>query len=255
MARILLTNDDGILAPGIQAARTALQDLGHVVTVAPLYEQSASSHAITLTRPLRVRKMEGQGHAVTGTPADCVFMAFEVIMREQLPDLVISGINAGANLGIDVLYSGTVAAALQGALRGVPAIAISQVGYHDLDYSLAARFLPAIASDVLKHGLPAETVLNVNVPKRPQTPVKYSVTKLGRHGYSDVVEERSDPRNRPYYWIGGTWAGFEKIEGSDCVAISEGVISVTPLRVVLSQPDLVAQLAHRRVPGFEVDGT
>jgi 5'-nucleotidase len=253
LTTILLTNDDGIFAPGLAAAKKALQPLGDVFVVAPLHEQSASSHSITLNKPLRVKEMAGLGFAVSGTPADCVFMATEVILRDRKPDLVVSGINAGANLGIDVIYSGTVAAALEGAYRGTSAIAISQVGYHDLDYTLAAAFLSPLAAHVLSHPLPAETILNVNVPKKAQLPLRYRLSEIGRHSYADVIEERHDPRGKPYYWIGGTWAGFQKIPGTDCVAIGEGLISITPLQILLGSQAASSPLGAMKLEGFLED--
>jgi len=251
VARILLTNDDGISARGLAAARAALEPLGELYVVAPEREQSAVSHSITLNRPLRMRELAPRTHAVDGTPSDCVFMTCEVLLRDQPPDLVVSGINAGGNLGVDVIYSGTVGAAMEGALRGLPSIAVSLVGYHDLDFALAARFLAALAADVLANGLPPNTMLNVNVPKRAVEPLHYRYTTLGDHHYGDVVERRSDPRGRPYYWIGGHWQGFEPIAGSDCVAIADGHVSVTPLRFKLCADEHLAELGQRRVKGFE----
>ncbi|MBN2362056.1 MAG: 5'/3'-nucleotidase SurE [Deltaproteobacteria bacterium] len=249
--RILLTNDDGITAPGLAAARAALEPLGELLVVAPEHEQSAVSHSITLNRPLRMREVAPRTHAVDGTPGDCVLLACEVLLRDLSLDLVVSGINAGGNLGSDVIYSGTVGAAMEGALRGLPAIAISLVGYHDLDFSLAARFLGALAEEVLANGVPAHCVLNVNVPKRATEPARYRLATLGEHRYGDVVEQRLDPRGRPYYWIGGHWKGFESIAGSDCVAIGEGCISVTPLRLKPCAEQHLAALRDRQVKGFD----
>jgi len=251
VTRILLSNDDGIAAAGIAAARRALAPLGEVVTVAPQHEQSASSHAITLNRPLRVSPQDADSFAVDGTPCDCIFMACEHLLQDRPIDLVVSGINAGANLGVDVLYSGTVAAAMEGAIRGLPAIAISQVGNHDLDFETAAAFLAPVARAVLERGLPAGVMLNVNVPKRLAQPVRYRFTALGAHRYEDVVEQRSDPRERPYYWIAGRWAGYEPIEGSDCAVIGAGQISITPLRFNLSVGDQPEALEAWGIEGFE----
>ncbi len=251
MPRILLTNDDGIHAPGLMAARRALEPLGELLVLAPLTEQSACSHALTLNRPMRLREVRGHGHAVDGTPADCVLLASEGVLGGAPPDLVVSGINAGGNLGQDVAYSGTVGAAMEAAFRSIPALAISQVGYHDLDYTLAARFLAAMVGTLLHQGLPVGTLLNVNVPKHPTQPTRYRVTRLGRHGYRDVVAQMKDPRGRPILWLGGSWAGFEPIEGSDCVAIDAGLISVSPLRMELCPADLDGVTQGWEVEGFD----
>lgn len=248
MPRILLTNDDGVHAPGLLAAQQALQQIAEVQVLAPLQQQSASSHAITLTRPLRVHDFH-QRQAVDGSPADCVFIAHEVLMAENPPDLLVSGINAGANVGRDVAYSGTVAAAMEGAFRGIPSIAISQVGVHDFDYTLAARFLRSLASKVLDEGLPAQTMLNVNIPKKAAEPAHFAVTSLGRHYYKDVIDRLEDPHGHPVYWIGGSWAGYDEIPGSDCVAIAAGQISLTPLRFEWN--DLAA---HQRLASWELEG-
>lgn len=251
MPRILLTNDDGILAPGIAAAHQALKKLGEVTVLAPNTEQSATSHAITLNRPLRMKEFAGKGYALDGKPADCVFLACEEVMKAAPPDLVVSGINSGGNLGWDVVYSGTVAAALEASLRGIPAIAISLVATHDFCFATAASFLADLAADVLRNGMPKGSVLNVNVPKAPKQPAQYSMTSLGRHHYADVIEKRIDPRQKPYYWIAGTWDGFEPIAGTDCVAIDAGVISVTPLRFNLCLQSQGETTAPRDLQGFE----
>lgn len=248
MPRILLTNDDGVLGPGLLAAQQALEQIADVHVVAPLHQQSASGHAITLTRPLRVHDVQGR-QAVDGSPADCVFIAREVLMADKPPDLLVSGINAGANLGRDVAYSGTVAAAMEGTFRGIPAIAISQVGIHDLSYELAAEFLRSLVLKVLDTGLPAQTMLNVNIPKHPETPLRFAVTSLGQHAYRDVISKQQDPHGRPVYWIGGTWAGFEEIPGSDCLTIAAGQISVTPLRFEWDDA-----AARQRLSSWELEG-
>lgn len=252
MPRILLTNDDGVLAPGLAAAQQALQPLGDVQVVAPLYEQSATSHSITLGRPLRLRNFDGR-IAVDGSPADCVFMAREVIMADAPPDVVVSGINAGANLGRDVAYSGTVAAAMEATFRGIPAIAISQVGIHDLSFEQAAEFLRPLVQQVLARGLPAQTMLNVNVPKQVVAPARFAVTSLGHHRYADVIDSLKDPHGHPVYWIGGRWAGYDDIPGSDCVAIGDGRISVTPLRFEWNDAQARQSLAHWELEGFARD--
>jgi 5'-nucleotidase len=198
-----------------------------------------------------VKPVKGLGYAVDGTPCDCVFLACEQLLRAAPPDLLVSGINAGGNLGADVLYSGTVAVAMEGTLRGIPSIAMSLVGTHDLDFSEAARFLGALAPEVIRRGLPEGILLNVNVPKRPATPRRYRVTTLGRHTYADVIDAREDPRRRPYYWIAGRWDGYDPIEGSDCVAIGEGEISVTPLHFGFGAQEHADGLREWGLEGFE----
>jgi 5'-nucleotidase len=232
---ILVSNDDGIHADGIVALAQALKPLGEIVVVAPDREQSAMSHALTLHRPLRVNaRGEGQW-AVDGTPTDCVNLAINgVLMRK--PTLVVSGINAGANLGDDVTYSGTVSAAMEGTLLGVPSIAVSLVGRHDFEFAPAARFAAELAARVMREGLPPDTLLNVNVPQPPdgRALAGVAVTRMGRRRYSDAIIEKIDPRGKKYYWIGGAELDFEEIEGTDYFAIARDLISITPIHMDLT---------------------
>ena len=227
---ILVSNDDGVRAPGCIALREAMERIGDAFTVAPEREQSANSHSLTLHRPLRHRRLDERVHAIDGTPADCVYVAlYQKGLLPRRPDLVVSGINHGPNLGSDTHYSGTVAAAREGALRGIPSIAFSNFG--TLDLSIAADFASTIASRLLSAtmppGLPA--LLNVNFPA--ETPKGMRPTRLGKRLYVDEVLVRRDPRGREYIWIGGPGAPHDHVEGSDTEAIEHGYVSVTPLMI------------------------
>lgn len=228
---ILVTNDDGVHAPGIRALAKGLKEIkgARVVVVAPDHEQSAKSHSLTLHRPLRLIKLSKDIYAVTGTPTDAVMMGCHVVLKKT-PDLVVSGINRGANLGDDTHYSGTVSAAMEGGIMGIPAIAISQVGLDKFSYKTAVRFAKKIVQAARKNGLPGGIVLNVNVPPQARS-LDFLVCKTGKRDYGEICIERIDPRGRPYYWVGGNQFEFEDITGSDCNAIKAKKISVTPLRV------------------------
>ncbi|MEZ4599439.1 MAG: 5'/3'-nucleotidase SurE [Syntrophotaleaceae bacterium] len=230
---ILVTNDDGIHAPGLAALAGALADIGRVIVVAPDRERSAASHSLTLHSPLRAEEIRPDTFIVDGTPTDCVNLGIHGLLDKR-PDLVVSGINRGANLGDDITYSGTVSAAMEALLMGVPAFAISRAAAGGLeeDYREAARFAVVLARMVLDHGLPDDTFLNVNVPPGPPRGVK--MTRQGKRRYEDLVVEKLDPRGRKYYWIGGGASQFEMMEGSDFLAIEKGYISVTPLHFDLT---------------------
>ncbi len=229
--RILVSNDDGVYSKGIKALAQALRKIADVTVVAPSRERSAASHSLTLHRPLRVMKIAPQVYAVDGTPTDAVTLGIFEIMKHK-PDIVISGINHGANLGDDVHYSGTVSAAFEGAIAGFPAIAISLMARENFLFGPAAKFAVRLAKKVYKEGLPKGAVLNVNVPNVLQSKIKgYEWTKIGKRKYGDIIVEKIDPRGRPYYWIGGDETGFVDIQGSDCNAVLSQRISITPLRV------------------------
>lgn len=233
---VLVSNDDGIHSPGIRILARSLKKIASlkVIVVAPDREKSAASHALTLHRPLRVDRIAAGFYAVDGTPTDAVMLGVRSILKKK-PGLIVSGINRGANLGEDVHYSGTVSAALEGAIMGIPAIAVSVVGNGRFRYDSAARFTVKLVRKVLKKGLPAGIVLNVNVPSLPAGKIRgCAATRLGKHNYGDVNIEKIDPRGRPYYWIGGNSNRFEDRRGSDCEAYLEGKISVTPLKVDLT---------------------
>ena len=240
MKKILVTNDDGVRSEGLAALAAALKLLGDVVVVAPAKEASAVGHALTLHHPLRLERMGEGVYAVDGTPTDCVNIAVAIILKD-LPDLVVSGINTGWNLGDDVTYSGTVSGALEGALLGVPSLAVSlQRTRERFDFSTAAAAAAQLAGRVLEKGLPPRTFLNINVPRVVTRGFKVTVQAKRNHVTS--VDERVDPKRRPYYWIDEALDEWEPHDRSDYQAVREGYISVTPL-----QPDLTAHDALRLV--------
>ena len=232
---ILVSNDDGIHSDGLRALADAVAVHGRVIVVAPDREQSAVSHALTLHRPLRIDELEPGRYTVDGTPTDCINLAINAILRER-PALVISGINKGANLGDDVTYSGTVSAAMEGTLLGVPSIAVSQIGRGSYDFGIAATFTAELVARVLANPLPADTLLNVNVPQfqNGERPRGVALTRMGRRRYGDAIVEKVDPRGRKYYWIGGEELSFLEEEGTDFDAVSRGSISVTPIHLDLT---------------------
>ena len=239
---VLLTNDDGVQAPALRALREALAPLGRVIVVAPDRDQSATSHALTLHRPFRIQQHEPDVYSVDGTPTDCVITSFYGLL-ERRPDLVISGINLGPNMGEDVFYSGTVAAAIEGALQGAPAIAASWAGRQAPDWGEPAGFLARLAARLLERGLPRRHLLNVNLPGRPWDEARgVRVTRLGSRIYHDTLVKKVDPRGRDYYWIGGEEPEWESIPGTDFHAVHQGWISVTPMRLDLTADAALAEL-------------
>jgi len=233
MVRILVTNDDGYRSEGIHALARALREVGDVTTVAPLTEASAIGHALTLRHPLRLEPIGDRVFAVDGTPTDCVNIAVTQVFG-CLPDLVVSGINKGWNLGDDVTYSGTVSGALEGALLGIPAIAVSlKATRGDYDFSHASRAAAAFAAAILRQPLPARTFLNINVPHGEPRGCRATVQAKRNHVTS--VDERSDPKGRPYFWIEEGQNDWEPHDRSDYQAVRDGYVSITPL-----QPDLTA---------------
>jgi 5'/3'-nucleotidase len=255
--RILVSNDDGVEAPGLRALAEALLELGEVVVCAPDREQSATSRSISLHRPLRIEQVAPWGPAgqiarwsVDGTPTDAVYVALNHILKDRRPDVVASGINRGPNLANDVHYSGTVAAAMEGCVGGVPSFAISQI--KSRDYSHAARFAARLARQISLHGLPPGMLLNVNVP--PGEPQGAQITRIGRRTYLASVVEKLDPRGRAYYWIGGDEQAHENVPGSDCDAVFDRrLISVTPLHLDLTAHGLVEELTRWELPGLVSD--
>ena len=237
--RILLTNDDGIGAEGIQALWHELSKIAEVIVVAPDVERSATSQAITVDRPIRVDDYyfdnpRISGWRVGGTPADCVKIALGALMT-QLPDMVVAGINHGFNLGTDVLYSGTVSAAIEGALHGIPAVAVSLEGSNTYDFQTAAQFTSKLVQNIANRSLPPNTLLNVNVPALSSAEIKgVAITKLGVRQYENVFEPRRDPRGRMYYWMGGNVMNTDNDTDSDIVAIKMSKISVTPIHFDLT---------------------
>lgn len=231
MTRILVTNDDGVYSEGIKLLAAALRPLADVVVVAPDREQSAAGHSLTLTRPLRLQKLEGNVFAVDGTPTDCVSLAVQWLLKDARPDLIVSGINFGSNLGNDVTYSGTVSATFEGTLLKIPSVAFSQEVAEGFSFEPAARFAARLVQTLLARPLPKDLLLNVNVPAGGYDGVE--LTRLGHRVYEQAVVEKVDPRGRKYYWIAGTPV-WEEEEGTDCKAIADGKIAITPLHLDLT---------------------
>ena len=247
---ILVTNDDGIQADGIKALAAALMELGEVVVVAPAVEQSGSSHAITMHSPLLPRELAPGWWSVNGTPSDCVYVGIHSVLKRK-PDLLVSGINRGPNLGDDVTYSGTVAAAMEGAMQGVPSLAVSLNSYNSGNYEYAAQAALYVARRLADFELPPRTLLNLNVPaEKTSGALKIRVTRQGKRNYSQNVVERLDPRGRKYVWLGGDPLGSEYVDGGDIEAVSEGYASLTPLHLDLTAYGLMEPL--KRLEG-EID--
>jgi 5'-nucleotidase len=261
--RILVTNDDGVHAEGLMAAKQALDAVGEVAVVAPDRPRSACGHSITLHKPLRVSQVtlsDGTtAYTTSGTPSDCVTLALLDLMRDAPPELVVSGINHGPNLGWDVTYSGTVSAAMEGAILGMQAFSVS-VAWRlqrmveeeegpapPIDFTHAARFAAKLARALAERPLPAYSLLNVNVPPRP--PVGVEVTRQGIRRYPGKVERRLDPMGRAYYWLGGDDPEDQMEEGSDVKAIADGKISVTPIQLDLTDYPLLKELSKWQFGG------
>jgi 5'-nucleotidase len=255
--RILIANDDGIHARGIRALVTRLSQLGEVWVSAPDREQSATSHSISLHVPLRIRKMADREFAVSGTPTDSVYLGLHHLMRECSPDIVVSGINHGPNLGNDVIYSGTVSAAMEAAMFGFKAIAVSLcIGEHMSDtreqhFDVAAEFTARLVSSLANKQLPRGVLLNVNVPNRPAAEIRgMKMCRLGFNNWAEKVADRVDPRGRPYYWIGGTRQGHDAIDDSDVNAIADGLVAVTPIHYDLTDYRSFSAARSIEVEGF-----
>lgn len=249
---ILVANDDGINSPGIRALAQALRSVGTVTVVAPEREQSTMGHALTLHKPVRLFEMGNENGvdrwALSGTPADCVYMGIRHVLKRK-PDLIVSGINKGVNLGNDLYFSGTVAAAREGAVLNIPAMACS------LDYrygpgeettkhfEAAAEYCAQLAKEILKNGLPDNCLLNVNFPALAFEQIKgASVSRQGLLKYTDTITERKDFRGKPYFWLGGKLVGFSQIEGSDAAMVDQGYISITPVRIDSTQYEFMESL-------------
>ena len=246
--RILVSNDDGHQSEGLRALATAMEELGEVWVVAPEAEQSASSHAISIHRPLRLREVRPRWYAVDGTPTDCSWLGIHHVMRDSRPALMVSGINHGPNLADDVTYSGTIAAAMEASIIGVRR-SPSAWRAGAFDFAPAARFARALAAAALANALPPNLLLNVNVPPGVE-PDGYVVTRLGKHSYGSEVVEKKDPRGRTYFWIGGNEYQHEDIPGSDCNAVlREKRVSVTPLML-----DLTDEKSRTHVAAWSLDG-
>jgi 5'-nucleotidase len=245
MPLILVTNDDGVQSEGIHALAEAMKPLGDVVVVGPLQEASAIGHALTLRRPLRIETVRDGVFAVDGTPTDCVNIGCEIILK-RLPDLVVSGINKGWNLGDDITYSGTVSGALEAALLGAPGIAVSLRRTPTYDFGPSAAAAATVAKYVLAHGIPSRTFLNINVPTG--TPKGLRVTTQAKRNHVTQIDSRTDPRGNPYYWIEEALDEYHPDSGrSDYEAVMDGYASVTPL-----QPDMTAyEMLEKLVSGLK----
>jgi 5'-nucleotidase len=241
--RILLSNDDGYLAPGLAALARALRPLAQLDVVAPERDRSGASNSLTLDRPLRVKQGENGFNYIDGTPTDCVHIAITGLM-EQDPDMVIAGINRGGNLGDDVIYSGTVAAAMEGRFLGAPAIAVSLVGQEGLHYDTAAQIVVRLVQLLPRESLPADTILNVNVPDVPLTEIAgIEATRLGHRHKAESVIKATDPHGRPVYWVGAPGAEADAGPGTDFYAIRQHRVSITPLHVDLTRYTALDQVA------------
>jgi 5'-nucleotidase len=242
--KILLSNDDGYLAPGLACLARHLREIADIVVVAPDRDRSGASNSLTLDNPLRAHMAENGFMRVEGTPTDCVHLAVTGMLDEE-PDMVISGINAGANMGDDVIYSGTVAAAMEGRFLGLPAIAVSLVGKTFRHYDTGARAVVALVEHLRRHPLPADTILNVNVPDIPWEEVQgFEATRLGHRHKSEPVVQMRDPRERIIYWIGPAGPEQDAGPGTDFHAVRHGRVSVTPIQVDLTRHGAVPTLAH-----------
>lgn len=246
--RILLTNDDGIDAPGLHALYDMIADLGEVTVVAPERQRSAVGHAVTLHKPLRLKQCRlpngRDAWSSSGTPSDCVALGYDVLMADRA-DLVISGINDGANLGWDVTYSGTVMAAMEAVMLGIPAIAVSVAARNaPHGYEPAAHIARLVATGIRDRGIPAGVLLNVNVPGSPYDQIRgVRITTQGRREYVDRIDTRTDPRGQAYYWLAGVVKDGHPSPGSDVEAISDGYASVTPLQLDLTAHEACSMLS------------
>lgn len=239
--RILLSNDDGIHSPGMEALFQSVKDLGEVIVAAPDSQMSAVGHAITISDPIKVVEVcypNGLcGFAIGGTPADCVKLAVEALL-DRPPDLVISGINLGPNAGISVIYSGTVSAATEGTILGIPSMAVSINTFKDPIWPTAAQVARRMAEKILSEGLPRDTLLNVNVPNVPFEKLNgYEVTTMARSQFKEVFHRRTDPRGNVYYWMDGEMELADGQSGTDVQALERGRVSLTPLRFDLTHRD------------------
>lgn len=240
--KILISNDDGYRAPGLASLAAALMDMAHITVVAPDRDRSGASNSLTLDVPIRANIGENGYIAVNGTPTDCVHLAITGLLEEE-PDMVVSGINAGANLGDDVLYSGTVAAAMEGRFLGLPALAVSIASHNPTHLESAARVARTLVERLLADPLPADIILNVNVPDLPWAQIRgYRVTRLGHRHRAESVVRATDPRGRDIYWVGPAGLEQDADTGTDFLALRENFVSVTPLQVDLTRHNALERL-------------
>lgn len=241
--RILISNDDGYQAPGIRALAAALSRHGDITVVAPDRDRSGASNSLTLDSPIRATVMPDGVIRVEGTPTDCVHLAITGLL-EQEPDIVVSGINAGANMGDDVIYSGTVAAATEGRFLGLPAIAVSLAAHQPRHYETAARVAAELLVRLCRDPLPADTILNVNVPDLPYEDLSgFEATRLGHRHKAEPVIKAQDPRGRPIYWVGPAGAEQDAGPGTDFHAVRQGYVSITPIQVDLTRYEALDKVA------------
>ena len=243
--RILLSNDDGYQAQGLRELAKALEQLAEITVVAPDRDRSGASNSLTLETPLRVEQVESNVYCVNGTPTDCVHVAITGLLAHE-PDMVISGVNHGANLGDDVLYSGTVAAAMEGRFLGSPAVAVSLVAGGGRHFGTAVSLIRRMVGRMTDDPLPGETILNINVPDLPETSIRgVQATRLGFRHKSEPVVQARDPKDRPVYWVGPAGEGQDAGPGTDFHAVANGWISVTPIKI-----DLTDHAARDTVAGW-----
>ena len=244
MIKLLLSNDDGVYAKGLAVLAKFLKDIAHIDIIAPDRNRSGASNSLSLTTPVRVKHLENGMMSVEGTPTDCVHLAITGLLSE-IPDMVMTGINAGPNVGDDVWYSGTVAAAMEGRFLGLPAIAVSLVGEKFLHYETAAKVARILIGRVIADPLPPSTILNVNVPDIAYKDIKgYEVTRLGTRHRAEPTIRQIDPRGHPIYWVGPAGAEQDAGPGTDFYAIRHERVSITPLRVDLTHYEAFNQLGH-----------
>jgi len=244
---ILVTNDDGIYAPGIYHLWQALEGLGNITVVAPLVEKSAVGHAITISDPLRVVEVdrEGQffGYAVNGTPADCVKLGGQSLM-DKYPDIVVSGINLGPNTATNIIYSGTVSAAAEGIIMGIPSLAVSLASFTKHEFSYAAKIARQLTQEILKNGLPEGTLINVNVPALPEDEIEdVVVTRQGKGRYQEAFDKRVDPYNRTYYWLTGKKMLLDTEDDVDDLVVMQKKVSITPVHYDLTNYNFLKELS------------
>lgn len=232
MKTILITNDDGIHSPGILALQQAMKEIGQTIVIAPDRDNSAVSHSLTMNRPLKIHKLADNFYTIDGTPTDCVALGLKKILKTP-PDLLVSGINAGTNLGDDISYSGTVSAAIEGTMYGIPSMALSVGGEPPYDYRAAMQIATCMARKILRNSLPENTLLNINIPSGSLYK-KIRVTRQGRRLWENSIHETLDPRGSKHYWIGGGTAVTDPGEDTDVHAFASGIVSITPIQLDLT---------------------
>ena len=247
--KILLTNDDGIYSEGIQALKRQLDNIAEVTVIAPDRERSTIGHAMTLHKPLRIKEVtlndNAVGYSVNGTPTDCIIIGLLEIMKENNPDLIVSGINRGPNLGDDITYSGTVSAALEGALKGIPSLAISIAGFKDLKFDTAALFAERLISNLFNNNLPQNLLLNINVPNINYNELEgVEITRQGKRIYQSEIKKIDDPSGVTHYWLGGDLPDGKIEPGTDFEAIYKRKVSITPLTVDFTNYSIIPKIKN-----------